>query len=80
MIIDEAFSCLKAAYNGGINYFDTAENYSAGQAEVVLGKAIKRYGWKQNDLVISTKVRFLHNRFAWFRDLPRLCVGLFWAE
>jgi aryl-alcohol dehydrogenase-like predicted oxidoreductase len=27
-----------------------------GKAEIILGKAIKKFGWKQNDLVISTKV------------------------
>jgi len=52
----EAFKSIKVAYDAGVNFFDTAENYSAGQAEVVLGKAIKHFGWEQNDLVISTKV------------------------
>ena len=47
---------MKVAYDAGINFFDTAEQYSGGQAEIMLGKAIKKYGWKQNDLVISTKV------------------------
>lgn len=53
---ETAFECMKAAYDAGINFFDTAELYEGGQAEVVLGQAIKKYGWKQNDLVISTKV------------------------
>ena len=48
---------MKAAYEAGINFFDTAEVYSGGQSEIVLGEAIKKFGWKQNDLVISTKVR-----------------------
>lgn len=47
---------MKAAYDAGVNFFDTAETYSDGQSEVVLGEAIKKFGWKQNDLVISTKV------------------------
>jgi aryl-alcohol dehydrogenase-like predicted oxidoreductase len=42
-----------------VNFFDTAEGYSAGQGEIVLGEAIKKFGWKQNDLVISTKVSTL---------------------
>lgn len=50
---------MKAAYDAGINFFDTAEGYAGGESEVVIGQAIKRYGWKQNDLVISTKVGFL---------------------
>lgn len=51
---------MKAAYDAGINFFDTAEQYSGGQSEIVLGEAIKKFGWKQNDLVISTKVHSLH--------------------
>ena len=34
--------------------FDTAENYAAEQSENVMGKAIKHFGWKRSDLVIST--------------------------
>jgi aryl-alcohol dehydrogenase-like predicted oxidoreductase len=48
---------MKVAYDAGVNFFDTAEAYSGGQSEIVLGEAIKKFGWKQNDLVISTKVR-----------------------
>jgi aryl-alcohol dehydrogenase-like predicted oxidoreductase len=54
---------MKAAYDAGINYFDTAEGYSSGASEVLLGKAVKKYGWKQNDLVISTKVSELVSLF-----------------
>lgn len=55
-LLETAFDCMKAAYDAGVNFFDTAEVYSGGQSEVVLGEAIKKFGWKQNDLVISTKV------------------------
>lgn len=51
-----AFDCMKAAWDAGVNFFDTAEVYSGGQSEIVLGEAIKKFGWKQNDLVISTKI------------------------
>lgn len=54
--LETAFDCMKVAYDAGINFFDTAEVYSGGQSEIVLGEAIKKFGWKQNDLVISTKV------------------------
>lgn len=53
---DDAFASIKAAHDAGVNFFDTAENYNAGKAEIVLGSAIKKFGWKQNDLVVSTKV------------------------
>jgi voltage-dependent potassium channel beta subunit len=47
---------MKAAYDVGINFFDCAEGYSGGESEKVMGEAIKKFGWKRNDLVISTKV------------------------
>lgn len=48
---------MKAAYDCGVNFFDCAEVYSGGESEIVMGEAIKKFGWKRNDLVISTKVR-----------------------
>jgi aryl-alcohol dehydrogenase-like predicted oxidoreductase len=47
---------MKAAYDVGINFFDCAEGYSDGESEKIMGQAIKKFGWKRNDLVISTKV------------------------
>lgn len=40
----------------GINFFDCAECYSIGESERIIGQAIKKYGWKRNNLVISTKI------------------------
>lgn len=51
---ETAFACMKKAYDLGVNFFDTAENYAAGQSEVVMGKAIKHFGWRRSDLVITT--------------------------
>lgn len=51
---EQAFACMKKAYDLGVNFFDTAENYTAGESEVVMGKAIKHFGWKRSDLVITT--------------------------
>jgi voltage-dependent potassium channel beta subunit len=39
-----------------VNFFDNAEAYSHGNAEIVMGKAIKKAGWRRSDLVISTKL------------------------
>jgi aryl-alcohol dehydrogenase-like predicted oxidoreductase len=33
-------------------------SYAAGQSEIVMGRAIKKYGWNRNDLVISTKLNW----------------------
>ncbi|KAL9623887.1 MAG: hypothetical protein Q9160_001879 [Pyrenula sp. 1 TL-2023] len=53
-----AFDCMKAAYDAGINFFDCAEAYAGGKSEIVMGEAIKKFGWKRNDLVISTKINW----------------------
>jgi len=53
---DTAYDCMVAAYDAGVNFFDNAEAYSAGEAEVMMGKVIKKAGWKRSDLVISTKM------------------------
>jgi voltage-dependent potassium channel beta subunit len=50
-----AAECMRKAYDAGINFFDNAEAYAGGQAEVVMGKAIVKLGLKRSDLVISTK-------------------------
>jgi aryl-alcohol dehydrogenase-like predicted oxidoreductase len=42
------------ALDAGINYFDSADVYSHGQSEEILGKALKD---KRNEVVIATKVR-----------------------
>ncbi|KAL2373242.1 hypothetical protein RJ035_006012 [Blastomyces gilchristii] len=58
--VDEegTMKCMKQAYDLGINFFDTAESYAAGKSEIAMGRAIKEFKWKRNDLVISTKVNF----------------------
>ena len=39
--------CMKKCYEHGVNFFDTAEIYGAGQAEECMGKAIKELGFKR---------------------------------
>ena len=48
--------CAKAAYDAGVNYFDSAEVYGYGQGDRNLGRAIKEYGWDRKDLVIGVKI------------------------
>lgn len=54
--VDKAVALMKIAYEAGVNFFDNAEVYSSGKAEEIMGKAIKKIGWKQQDLVLSTKI------------------------
>lgn len=54
--IDEKISSdlIHAAYDQGINFFDNADAYANGQAEIVMGKAIKDL--PREALVLSSKV------------------------
>ncbi|PVD36987.1 hypothetical protein C0Q70_03980 [Pomacea canaliculata] len=47
---------LTLAYESGINFFDTAEVYAAGKAEIVLGKILKKKNWRRSSYVVSTKI------------------------
>jgi voltage-dependent potassium channel beta subunit len=51
-----AHECIKAAFEAGVNFFDNADAYARGQAEIVMGNVIKDLGLKRTDLVISSKV------------------------
>jgi voltage-dependent potassium channel beta subunit len=51
-----AYECMQAAYDAGVNFFDNAEAYADGNAEIVMGNVLKKAGWKRSDLVISTKI------------------------
>ncbi|KAK7033288.1 Aldo-ket-red domain-containing protein [Favolaschia claudopus] len=53
---EEAFKHIKAAYDAGINAFDTANVYSGGKSEEVLGRAIKQHNFPRDEIVIMTKV------------------------
>jgi voltage-dependent potassium channel beta subunit len=46
---------MAAAFDGGINFFDNAEVYAAGQSEIVMGQALKALKWPRLDYVVSTK-------------------------
>lgn len=45
---------MHVAFDHGINFFDNAEGYAHGEAEILMGKAIKDF--RREDLVISTKI------------------------
>src|ERR1700693_928478 len=47
---------LKTAIDGGINFFDTADNYTEGESEKILGQSLKNLNIARKDVVIATKV------------------------
>ena len=55
--LDEASSrpFLKRAVESGINFFDTANVYSDGTSEEIVGRALKEYA-RRDEVVIATKV------------------------
>ena len=49
----DAAGIIDAAIGNGINFFDTANRYTGGEAEEILGRAIKG---RRDELIIATKV------------------------
>ena len=54
--VDAAAKLIGTAYDAGVNFFDNAEGYEAGQAEEVMGDAIKKLGLARDTYAVSTKV------------------------
>ncbi|KAI0047529.1 Aldo/keto reductase [Auriscalpium vulgare] len=61
---EEGISHIKFAYENGIQTFDTADIYSNGLSEVVLGKAIKHLNLPREEIVIMTKLFSIVGRTA----------------
>jgi aryl-alcohol dehydrogenase-like predicted oxidoreductase len=53
---ETSFGIVRTALDLGINFFDTANVYSGGESEQILGRALKHFGVKREDVVIATKV------------------------
>ena len=53
---EEAKPFIKRSLDAGINFFDTADVYSLGASERVLGNIFKSFGVKRENVVIATKV------------------------
>jgi len=52
---DDSARIIHAALDAGINFVDTADMYSAGESEEIVGKALKG---RRDDVVLATKVHF----------------------
>ena len=58
-----ATEMMTAAYDAGVNFFDNAEVYAAGESERLMGQALKQLGWSRDSFCVSSKV-------YWGGDLP----------
>jgi aryl-alcohol dehydrogenase-like predicted oxidoreductase len=52
----EADALVKTSMDGGINFFDTADVYTEGESEKILGQSLKNLKIARTDVVIATKV------------------------
>ncbi|KAF8607948.1 Aldo/keto reductase [Ceratobasidium sp. AG-I] len=61
---EEGIAHIKAAcgrrnsYDAGIQTYDTANVYSNGESEIILGKAIKQHNLPRDEIVVMTKASF----------------------
>ena len=53
---DDATSMMGYAYDHGVNFFDNAEGYEQGSAEIVMGEALKALKWPRDTYAVSSKV------------------------
>jgi len=53
---NESSATIREALDLGINFFDTADMYSTGVSEEILGRALKSFGPSRDRLIIATKV------------------------
>src|SRR5215469_7098097 len=53
---DESRPFFRRAIELGINFFDTADVYSLGVSEEIVGRALKQFGPPRDRLVVATKV------------------------
>jgi voltage-dependent potassium channel beta subunit len=51
-----AVDLMKAAYEAGVNFFDNAEAYAAGESERIMGHALRKLGWGRDTYCVSSKV------------------------
>ncbi|KAJ6617100.1 NADP-dependent oxidoreductase domain-containing protein [Mycena sp. CBHHK59/15] len=61
---EESIELIKFAYDVGINTFDTANMYSNGRSEMILGKAIKELNIPRDEIVVMTKVFYAVGKAA----------------
>ena len=55
---EKVFKILKYCYDHGLRTFDTADVYSNGKSEILLGEFLKKYNIRRETVVILTKVNF----------------------
>lgn len=72
-VLDEEASrpLIRQALEAGVTFFDTADVYSQGASEEILGRALKEFGPPREHLVVATKVHGAMGRDPNARGLSR---------
>lgn len=70
---EEARKIIKHALSLGVNFFDTANYYSLGECEEILGRALKDYACR-DDVVIATKLYYPMHEGANAKGLSRKTI------
>ncbi len=52
----DAKTLMSTAYDAGVNFFDNAEGYEAGNSETLMGEALASLKWTRDSYVVSSKV------------------------
>lgn len=60
---EKSLSALRSALEVGYTHFDTAEMYADGRSEELIGRAIREFGAKREDVFITSKVTPNHLQY-----------------
>ena len=52
----DAKTLMSTAYDAGVNFFDNAEGYEAGNSETLMGEALANLNWTRDSYIVSSKV------------------------
>ena len=55
---DIADELMGVAYDAGVNFFDNAEVYAAGESEKMMGRVLSKKQWDRTSIVLSSKAYF----------------------
>lgn len=65
---DEPSELIQTAYEQGINFFDHADIYGAGECEIIFGKVINESAISRDDIIIQTKCGICKGRFDFSKE------------
>ena len=70
---EESKSLIRRAFDSGINFIDTANSYSDGSSEEIIGKVVSEYIGRDN-VVLASKVYFSSKKTPNSSGLSRKCI------